>query len=46
VQFLIQEQKTLKRVGASYRGDRLMHVDLMQRAVAQLDQRFGPGGYR
>jgi ABC-type nitrate/sulfonate/bicarbonate transport system substrate-binding protein len=46
VAFLIEEQKTLKRVSASYRGDQLMHVDLMQRAVAQLDKRFGPGGYR
>jgi ABC-type nitrate/sulfonate/bicarbonate transport system substrate-binding protein len=46
VEFLIQEQKNLKRVSASYRGERLVHVDLLQRAVAQLDQRFGAGGYR
>lgn len=45
VEFLIQEQKRLQRVGPSYRGDRLMRVDLLHRAVAQLDKRFGPGGY-
>jgi ABC-type nitrate/sulfonate/bicarbonate transport system substrate-binding protein len=46
IEFLIQEQKRLQHVGASYRGDRLMHVELMQRAVAQLDKRFGSGAYR
>lgn len=46
VEFLIQEQKRLQHVSASYRGDRLMRVDLMQRAVAQLDKRFGSGGYQ
>lgn len=46
VEFLIEEQKQMQRVSPSYRGDRLMRVDLMQRAAAQLDMRFGPGGYR
>lgn len=46
VDFLIQEQKRLQRVDASYRGDRLLRVDLMQRAMAALDKRFGSGGYR
>jgi ABC-type nitrate/sulfonate/bicarbonate transport system substrate-binding protein len=45
VEFLIEEQKKLGRVNASYRGDRLIHVDLLQRALAQLDKRFGPAGY-
>lgn len=45
VEFLIQEQKKLQHVSASYRGERLIRVDLLQRAWAQLDKRFGPGGY-
>lgn len=46
VEFLIQEQKRLQRISPSYRGDRLMRVELMQRAAAQLDKRFGAGGYQ
>lgn len=46
VAFLIEEQKKLKRVSDSYRGDRLVHARLLQRAAAQLDKRFGPGGYQ
>lgn len=46
VALVIEEQKKLKRVSASYRGDRLVHADLLQRAVAQVDTRFGAGGYQ
>ena len=46
VAFLIEEQKKLQRVTASYRGDRLIHVDLLEKAVVQLDKTFGAGGYR
>ena len=46
VAFLIEEQKKFGRVSDSYRGDRLVHADLLRQAAAHLDKRFGAGGYR
>lgn len=46
VRFLIEEQRKLHRISTSYNDAKLMHMDLMQHAAANLDKRFGPGGYR
>lgn len=45
VALVVAEQKKLKKINASYQGARLVHGELLQRAVAAVDKRFGPGGY-
>jgi ABC-type nitrate/sulfonate/bicarbonate transport system substrate-binding protein len=46
VEFLIEEQRQLERVPASYSGDDLTrHAYLLKNAIAELDRRHGTGGY-
>ena len=45
LEFLLEEQKELGYIPASYVADQLNRINLAEEAVREIDERYGPGGY-
>ena len=45
LEFLLEEQKALGYIPASYVPDTLNRIDLAEEAVREIDERYGSGGY-